>query len=584
MRKKLLWLSVVSVLAMSLAIAGGSKKKLAYEGLPNERQPVGPEAPSVRVPDPDWSTMNSAVGVFTTLSGFYDYQSNGGAIQHIRVNPANGNIHATYMLADDSTTGLSNARRTAYAFSSNGGAAWNNFANVRVPSRRSGFPTLDLLRGANAGLPAIANHSVVGTPVLSTIFVDSPEGAGAFSEINPPPLVEASGASEPIWPYIAGTSNGSVVMAASRNAEGTAWRTRTADLSSWSAFAQVTEVTQSGGRYSTQANGTGRVGIVYNTCNPPSLTTGGNWWTESTDNGVTWSTPINRYGFRVSGVDTFLAYVHADLVYDGNNSLFAFSETHNTLDVDQISFWSQATGFRVAVAHDTTRYTYRNQANPQRFHNLRANFPSIGLSGSTIVIAYQAFQPDTDRLGWSYSDLWYVASSNGGNTWGSPQRITNTPLVDERYPSVSKWNATGQFNMVWGQKSKSGLYAFPGSTQAPGADTTRSSQVFLRLSPIVVTSVEEDRGGVANSFRLSQNYPNPFNPSTRIGYSVANAGPVTLKVYNTLGQEVATLVNETLSAGEYDVTFDGSRLPSGVYMYEIRTGGHSASKKMMLVK
>ncbi|HTY11114.1 MAG TPA: T9SS type A sorting domain-containing protein [Bacteroidota bacterium] len=86
------------------------------------------------------------------------------------------------------------------------------------------------------------------------------------------------------------------------------------------------------------------------------------------------------------------------------------------------------------------------------------------------------------------------------------------------------------------------------------------------------------------SYTLSQNYPNPFNPSTKIDFAIQKAGAVTLKVYNILGQEVATLVNTELKAGSYSATFDASRLASGVYFYTIHSGNFVQSKKMMLLK
>ncbi len=85
-------------------------------------------------------------------------------------------------------------------------------------------------------------------------------------------------------------------------------------------------------------------------------------------------------------------------------------------------------------------------------------------------------------------------------------------------------------------------------------------------------------------FDLSQNYPNPFNPSTQIRYSLATASEVTLKIYDILGKEVATLVNETKGAGDYQVQFDGSSLSSGVYIYQLKTASFVESKKMTLVK
>lgn len=89
---------------------------------------------------------------------------------------------------------------------------------------------------------------------------------------------------------------------------------------------------------------------------------------------------------------------------------------------------------------------------------------------------------------------------------------------------------------------------------------------------------------VVNSFELSQNYPNPFNPSTEIKFSVVKAGQVSLKVYNMVGQEVATLVNQNLSAGSYSTNFDASKLASGTYIYELKSNGASVAKKMMLMK
>ena len=87
-----------------------------------------------------------------------------------------------------------------------------------------------------------------------------------------------------------------------------------------------------------------------------------------------------------------------------------------------------------------------------------------------------------------------------------------------------------------------------------------------------------------HSFHLSQNYPNPFNPITTISYQIPELSSVSLKVYDVLGDEVTTLINEEKPAGNYEVEFDGNNLTSGVYFYTLRAGTFAETEKMVLMK
>jgi len=89
---------------------------------------------------------------------------------------------------------------------------------------------------------------------------------------------------------------------------------------------------------------------------------------------------------------------------------------------------------------------------------------------------------------------------------------------------------------------------------------------------------------VITEYKLQQNYPNPFNPTTTISYSILNSGLVILKVYDILGTEVAELVNEAKEAGNYSVTFNASKFPSGIYFYTLTSGNFMATKKLILLK
>jgi hypothetical protein len=99
----------------------------------------------------------------------------------------------------------------------------------------------------------------------------------------------------------------------------------------------------------------------------------------------------------------------------------------------------------------------------------------------------------------------------------------------------------------------------------------------------MTTSVNQNKS-TPSKFELLQNYPNPFNPSTTIKYQIPQAGMVTIKVYNILGQEVATLVNEMKNSGSYEVNFNANNLASGTYVYRLQAGAFVQTKKMLLLK
>ena len=102
---------------------------------------------------------------------------------------------------------------------------------------------------------------------------------------------------------------------------------------------------------------------------------------------------------------------------------------------------------------------------------------------------------------------------------------------------------------------------------------------------ITMTDVKDDNIDIVPLIPLlEQNYPNPFNPSTTIKYQIPELSFVTVKVYDVLGNEVATLVNEELTAGDYEIEFNGEELTSGIYFYRLKAGNFIQTKKMLLIK
>jgi len=114
---------------------------------------------------------------------------------------------------------------------------------------------------------------------------------------------------------------------------------------------------------------------------------------------------------------------------------------------------------------------------------------------------------------------------------------------------------------------------------------------WMKLANAIVMTFPEDtvvsvikNPKPVTEFSLKQNYPNPFNPTTNIGFEISDFGLATLKIYDVLGNEIATLVNEEKPAGKYRVEFDGSKLTSGIYFYQLTAGNFIETKKMALIK
>jgi hypothetical protein len=131
-----------------------------------------------------------------------------------------------------------------------------------------------------------------------------------------------------------------------------------------------------------------------------------------------------------------------------------------------------------------------------------------------------------------------------------------------------------------------GYWKFDEGTGSTTADLTSNGNNGTISGAIWVPGATpvEDGVNTLQSYNLLQNYPNPFNPSAAIRYSLPTSEFVTVKVYDILGNEVATLVSEEKLAGVYEVEFDSSNLSSGIYLYTLQTGSFFESKKMILIK
>jgi len=175
--------------------------------------------------------------------------------------------------------------------------------------------------------------------------------------------------------------------------------------------------------------------------------------------------------------------------------------------------------------------------------------------------------------------------------------IVNDDVVELNWMTSTETNNKG-FEV---QRSRGGEFETIGFVEGNG--TTTESQSYSYLDKNVVSGKYKyrlkqlDYDGSSNysneievqvtspsTFSLEQNYPNPFNPSTKIKYSIPRSSDFVLKIFDVLGREITTLVNEVKSTGIYELEFDASNLPSGTYFYQLRAGSFIETKKMILIK
>lgn len=205
---------------------------------------------------------------------------------------------------------------------------------------------------------------------------------------------------------------------------------------------------------------------------------------------------------------------------------------------------------------------------------------------------------------YEFQSLWYT--TNGGTTWIDVEGNLAGPdgpsirwatmfhigselnVVLGTSIGVLMTNSLNGSSTVWAQVAANeigniliGYMAYRASDRTL-AIGTHARGVFTTQFPASPTSVEDSRQPV--SFSLDQNYPNPFNPTTTIRFNIGKAGYVSLKVFDVMGKEVVTLVESELHAGSHTREFDASRMASGVYFYQLKSGTFSETKKMTLVR
>jgi hypothetical protein len=198
---------------------------------------------------------------------------------------------------------------------------------------------------------------------------------------------------------------------------------------------------------------------------------------------------------------------------------------------------------------------------------------------------------DGIRIGTAWSDVVpveltsFTAVANEDDVilnWSTATELNNFGFEVQRSTAGNEFSTVGFVN-GHGTTTEAKEYRFVDANLTAGNYTYRLKQVDFNGTFAYSDEVNAEVTSPAQ-FELAQNYPNPFNPSTTIKFSIPQSSNVSLKIFNTLGQEVSTLINQNMESGLHTINFDASQLNSGIYFYRLEAGSYSEVKKMTLIK
>jgi hypothetical protein len=316
--------------------------------------------------------------------------------------------------------------------------------------------------------------------------------------------------------------------------------------------------------------------------------------------------------------DTLRAYTDASVLFDRNDNIHvAFTviyldEIGGYISVNnsQIWHWSEATGYFSLVANGWFDGDHRlvNSCGAWQRYVQRPCLAEDETTGD-LFITYQQYDPFAVAAnGYPQGEIIVSRSTSGGTYWSVGTNVSNTGVDSaeagecwsERDITCNELMVNDTLHLLYVLDRDAGSVEWSEGTSTQNPVQYQAVPInqipAIPLMPVYPLHCDStgmppssaveliDNMKVPSTFHLSQNYPNPFNSVTIIDFDINQIDHLTLKVYNILGQEVATLVNGNLSTGTYRVPFDASNLSSGIYFYRLTSSFQSETRKMVVLK
>jgi hypothetical protein len=339
----------------------------------------------------------------------------------------------------------------------------------------------------------------------------------------------------------------------------------------------------------------------------------------STNGGINWSTTANVSSSSTNGQGS-------DPAVGANGEVYVtwVNYSYNRIYFNKSTDGGLSFGTPQTITTGVAPSIPFSQSGPTTFPSIAADISGGPMNGNVYVTWCDGRNGD--------ADVFLLRSTDQGNTWSSPVRVNNDPLSNgkcQAWPWIAV-NSQGLISILfydtrntpnntiieaWLARSSDGGSTFSNEvlssqqspTSVPNSDVRFGDYIGVDFwgNRIVPVWTDERAGGydqeiytavvditvgvpaanqVPDAFNLAQNYPNPFNPSTTIKFNLPKSSFASLKIYDLLGREVATLISGELGAGSHEIKWNASNYPSGVYFYKLAAGDYTDTKKMILAK
>jgi len=235
-----------------------------------------------------------------------------------------------------------------------------------------------------------------------------------------------------------------------------------------------------------------------------------------------------------------------------------------------------------SVQHETGSYGGKTVDTSIFNHSVRFGFVLPLQLGAGIVLRADTVYSSGNDVDVNFETDSYDAYGTlnlPNGSFGTLREISS--IATKVYLSGALSNSSTSYLITWVTESGNQLQMEADSLPSGNVKVHSVSLTYIGTTPATLVKAPAQLPG---SFMLAQNYPNPFNPSTQIQFSVPQAGFVSLKVFDMLGREVATLVHQELTPSSYSITWNAANVASGVYLYKLDAGNYSVTKKMVLMK